>query len=57
MAMEEDILDLDWCDESVKEVGIRVLVDKIMLKSNLNKNTVRSMIFKAWNLQKGGEDY
>lgn len=50
--MEEDILDLDWNNASVQDVGSRTLVGKIMTKRNLNRNTVKSMILKGWNVKK-----
>lgn len=49
--MELDTLDLNWCDEEVRDAGSRTLVGKIMTKRNLNRNTVRSMILKGWNLK------
>lgn len=46
-------LDIDWGDPTGEEVRKKTLVGRVVSERNLNRGTVKNMIFKAWNMQKG----
>lgn len=52
-AEEELCLDIDWDDACGSDARKRTLVGRIVMDKALNKNMVRTMVGRAWNLQKG----
>lgn len=49
----EVCLEFDWEDPSAICARKRTLVGRFVTEKALNRNTVRAMIVKAWNMQKG----
>lgn len=47
------VVEVDWKGNDVRNTGNFVLIGKLLAKKALNKNTVRSMILKGWNLSGG----
>lgn len=46
-------MDLDWEDPIGDAIRKRTLVGRVVSERSLNRNTMKGMIQKAWNLQKG----
>lgn len=52
-AEENVLLDLDWKDSEISLLRNRTLIGRLVAERMVNKNTVKTMIHKAWSLQKG----
>ncbi|KAF7843116.1 reverse transcriptase [Senna tora] len=49
----EDEVELDWNGQEIREVGEHMLIEKILAEKVLNKNAVKTMIRKGWNIRDG----
>lgn len=49
----DNSITLEWNEDTGVNLGKRVLIGNLMTKKILNRNTVRNMIQKGWNVTKG----
>lgn len=53
MESEEAWMDFDWGDLTGDEVRRKTLIGRLVTDRTVNRNVVRNMIYKAWNMQGG----